>query len=641
MLSDRALTIVITASLSPQSADGGAKKKALPPPSNPPSPGGSAAAFRAKSSALPPPSGPPPTGAAPSASVAKIRGTARPPSAGRPPAGAALAKPVGAPPSTKPPSKAMGPPPSSAPPPGASAPPRAEAKVVDGLAENTIKASADDKTAAGASPPVMAKDKPEAKRAPPSSIQHATAGAAGAKTPRPGTASGGAKAAAPVDILGDVSTRSVAAAPMPETKQVPPKTAPPPASSRPQSSVPIAAAPLDPVFAKAAVAKKSTMDVLNDTTASLSQYSRNIDEHLAKSVALHSVGATDSNGLGPPNSVVGAATKFGRAVPFSGSSRPNVPEEEVITVKKQEAKKPVLDGNNGVGETKQTAAGADEAKSSAARAAALQQCHFDDVLDDVEEIPFLEEPKPHPKLVAKSEAKRTVANDDDPVIEMENKHAAARTSTQRTLSGVSALVQSEAKESDNNRGDDKAHRSVDDDDAAARLLSAGRESHDRDDVYDELRKLKLSSPPLDESGQGSRSSSGSLQHHSQSRRDSVDDDAKETASERERGREKRKEKRRNRVDDEPKKIQPQVRRRAARSPSTATTAIPLLTKGVPRHNSLVVLQPEECTVRARPLAGVREAATRVWSRPHRQVLHRAQRQRTEQALADLHALTGG
>ncbi|TYZ58417.1 hypothetical protein PybrP1_004249 [[Pythium] brassicae (nom. inval.)] len=549
-----------------KSADGGAKKKkALPPPSNPPPSGGTAsaaAAFRAKSSGLPPPSGPPPTGAAPSASVAKIRGTARPPSAGPPPSGAALAKPVGAPPSTKPPAKPMGAPPSSAPP-GASAPAKAEAKAVDALAECAAAVSADAKTATGAQP-VVAKEKPEAKRAPQSSMY--TAGVGEAKTPRPGTAGGGAKVAAPVDILGNVSpilsphSAAAALAPEPSTpasaktpKQAPPKTAPPPYASRPQSSAPIAAAPLDPAIAKPTVAKKSTMEVLNDTTATLSQYSRNIDEHLAKSVAPHSTDHSESSGtaggLGP--SAAGASNKLGRAVPFSGSSRPNVPEEEVITVRKQETKKSDVDESGGASESKQLAPGASEAKSSASKAVA-PQCHFDDALDDIEEIPFLEEPKPNPKLVAKSEAKRTVAHEDDPVIEIENKHAAPKTSSYRALP-----AQGEAKESNNNHADDKTHRSTDDEEEDARLLSTGRESHGREDVYDELRKLKFSSPPPDESDQDSALSSEPHQYPNQPRSDSAGDDAKESAGGRERAREKRKEKRRNRLDDEPKKIQPQ------------------------------------------------------------------------------------
>lgn len=544
----------------------------------------------------------------------------------------------------------MGAPPTSAPP-SSSPPPKAEAKQVEAVIGSSSQHSEDDKKvtapSSSSSTPMTAKEKPETKRAPSLSVH--SAGVGETKTPRP-TTGGGAKAAAPVDILGDaspiLSPRAAAAPPMSELGVAPTAKAPknPPPSSRPQSGAPVAAAPLDPAIAKPAVAKKSTIEVLNDTTASLSQHSRNIDEHLTKTAGLHAAGQSDSsNSAGVSGAfAAGGSNKLGRAVPFSGSSRPNVPDEEVITVKKQEPKKSDIERSDSRSESKQTAGGSSDAKSTARFT--TPQHHFDDALDDVEEIPFLEEGKPEAKLVDKLEAKRTEAHEDDPVIEIESKHAAPKSGASRANS-VTAQLQGEAKDGNNNHYDDKAHRSGggderDDERDDDRLLStARRESHDREDIYDELRKLKLSSPAQEDSGQDSPPSSGSHHYHNQPRRDSVDEEAKDSG--RDRAREKRKEKRRGRLDEEPKKIQPQVRcdvllaslERAIAKCGNNTPCWPL--PGT--SDTCAVLQPEERAVRARPPAGLRQAAARVWTRSHREVLYRAERQRTKQALTDLHA----
>lgn len=320
---------------------------------------------------------------------------------------------------------------------------------------------------------------------------------------------------------------------------------------------------------KPAIVKKSTMEVLNDTTASLSLRSRNIDEHLAKTAALSAATSDERDSASTASTTT---AKVGRAVPFSGSSRPNVPEEEVITVKKQESKKPEHEGDESAAEGKQTAASsvpgdAKQAKSSLNH----HQLHFDDLLDDVEEIPFLEEAKPEPKLVEKKmEAKKVEASDDDPIIEIENKHAAPKPSSSggahraSTSSNSTSLAPPDAKDNDhkssnnNNYYEDKA----DDDDA---LLPTWRESS-HEDIYDELRKLKRSSPRLDDDLGDPTSGSNSNSSH-QIRREGVDEgEAKEStsssssSSSRDKSREKRKEKRRSKLDDEPKKIQAQVRK---------------------------------------------------------------------------------
>lgn len=426
----------------------------------------------------------------------------------------------------------------------------------------------------------MAKEKPEAKKAP-LPMRAPESGLGEAKTPRPSTASsgGGAKAAPPVDILGDDSP-ILSSAPLPiEQLSVPlsakiPKQAPknPPVSTlpRPQTSAggPSSAAAMEQQNAafKPAIVKKSTMEVLNDTTASLSGRSRNIDEHLAKTSALNAAASVERGSV----SASTTTTKVGRAVPFSGSSRPNVPEEEVITVKKQESKKPEHESDDAAAEGKQTAEVPGDAKQ--AKAQGFQnhhQLHFDDSLDDVEEIPFLEEAKPEPKLVEKMEAKKVEASDDNPIIEVENKHAAPKPSSgashRASTNGNSSqapLQQGDAKDNEHkssNNNNNYYEDTANDDDA---LLSTRRESS-HEDIYDELRKLKRSSPRLDDdSGDPTlaSSSSGSNSSHNV-RKESVDEgDAKDatSSSSRDKSREKRKEKRRSKLDDEPKKIQAQV-----------------------------------------------------------------------------------
>lgn len=426
----------------------------------------------------------------------------------------------------------------------------------------------------------MAKEKPEAKKAP-LPMRTPESGVSEAKTPRPSTASsgGGAKAAPPVDILGDDSP-ILSSAPLPiEQLSVPlsakiPKQAPknPPASTLPRSQTsvggPLSAVAMEQQNAafKPAIVKKSTMEVLNDTTASLSGRSRNIDEHLAKTATL-SAAASDERGSVSASTMM---TKVGRAVPFSGSSRPNVPEEEVITVKKQESKKSEHESDDAAAEGKQTAGVPGDAKQAKAQSSQNHhQLHFDDSLDDVEEIPFLEEAKPDPKLVEKPEAKKAEASDDNPIIEIENKHAAPKpssgTSHRASTNGNSSqapLQQGDAKDNEHKSSNNNSYYEdgADDDDA---LLSTRRESS-HEDIYDELRKLKRSSPRLDDdSGDPTlaSSSSGSNSSHNVRRESADEGDAKDatSSSSRDKSREKRKEKRRSKLDDEPKKIQAQVR----------------------------------------------------------------------------------
>lgn len=430
----------------------------------------------------------------------------------------------------------------------------------------------------------MAKEKPEVKKAPPMRAPEGSVGEA--KTPRPSTAStGGGAKAAPVDILGDNSPiLSSACAPLPVEQlsvplsaKIPKQALKNPPVSQPQTRLQTStggslATDQQSAAFKPAIVKKSTMEVLNDTTASLSGRSRNIDEHLAKTAALSTAASDERGPVGSGLASTATTTKTGRAVPFSGSSRPNVPEEEIITVKKQESKKPENEGDDNAAEGKQTAGpsgvpgDAKQAKPSV-NSQNHHQLRLDDSLDDVEEIPFLEEAKPEPKLVEKMEAKKVVeASDDDPVIEIENKHAAPKAGGSggshraSTSNGSSQALSQQGDAKDNEHKSNNYYEDKADDDGA--MLSTRRESS-HEDIYDELRRLKRSSPRLDDSDSGDPTLESSSQH---GRRESVDDsDAKDVASSssgsgsRDKSREKRKEKRRSKIDDEPKKIQAQVR----------------------------------------------------------------------------------
>ncbi|KAI9985883.1 hypothetical protein PInf_024666 [Phytophthora infestans] len=503
-----------TAPADAKGAPGGdptAKKKALPPPSNPPpkAGGSAAAAFRSKSS-LPPPNGPPPGAGAPSASVAKIRGAARPPSGGPPPSGAP-AKPMG-PPSSSPPTMA---PPAKPHPTGAqpsSAPPKAQAKPATTPRDPSDESKGDLKPAPTGPP----KPKPEAKRSPPTTVR----GPPEAKsTPR----------ALPVDILGDdspvIAEQSTKAAPAKPPKPV---TQP----QRPPSATPVKTPSVDkPSIVKPPVVMKSTTEVLNDTTAALSVRSRASEEETEPTSS--SIKEKENTGV--------FTTKMGKAAQFSGQARLNVPEEEVIVVKKRESKPTEAEAKADV-----------SINSNGSRLIA----NIDDSLDDVEEIPFLEDGKSDAKAKEDKEEK-PVEHEDDPEVVIESKRGPPVSCS----SSAHDEARSERKESEEKE------------DSEAVL----RRNATHEDVYDELRKMKRGSrSPRDEERiisdheereqrDESRSSSfdrkEKLSSNGDEERENRDRDQdrhrdRDRERDREKSRERRKEKRRNKH-DEPKKIQAQ------------------------------------------------------------------------------------
>ncbi|KAK1933836.1 Tubby protein [Phytophthora citrophthora] len=106
---------------------------------------------------------------------------------------------------------------------------------------------------------------------------------------------------------------------------------------------------------------------------------------------------------------------MGKAAQFSGQSRLNVPEEEVIVVKKKEAKTTEA-----------------EAKSETSGQSKLPHPipNLEDTFDDVEEIPFLEENKPEAKEKPEKEEKKE--HEDDPEIVIESKHGPPKPSISRS-----------------------------------------------------------------------------------------------------------------------------------------------------------------------------------------------------------------
>lgn len=591
-------------------------KKSLPPPSNPPPQGttSAAAAFRAKS-ALPPPSGPPPNGPTTSASVAKIRGAARPPSGAPPSAGSAPSKPALAPPSGVPP------------------PSKGEAKA----AAQPPFESADSKTDSVKAAPSDAKV--EVKRsAPPPSTRPPSAG--GAK-PIPTTAQPPPTRAATVDVLSDSSPAitpptvkpapASASAPIskPAVTQPKPATHPP---VRPATAEKLAmpmSSQMDNSILKPQIVKKSTMEVLNDTSAAISASRRNplgegYDSPLNGTPPASARADETANGV--------YTTKVGRAAQYSGLARPNAPDEEEIIVVKKVETKPVVDSDDAksVGETKPTSG---EAKPGALT---RHQPRLDDSFDDVEEIPFLDELKPEPKSGGEaSDAKtisattRTTEGDSEVVVEHKRVPPKAR--------GESGSPPSDAKEQ---AGDNSRQEKDDDGDSSRGNDASG-------DMYHELHKPKRSSPrddsAIDSFSTQSAAASGLASNvpTNNERKESRDseNDSKDSAtdeghgpSSRDKAREKRRERRRHKHDDEPKKIQAQV---CSLCLPTASWVFVFLTCSLLR--CAAVLQPEERAIRARPLAGVCQEAARVWAWTHRQVLYRAQRQRIQQTRTHLHA----
>lgn len=561
-------------------------KKALPPPANPPPQGSTsaAAAFRAKS-ALPPPNGPPPNGPTASASVAKIRGAARPPSGAPPPNGAAPSKPALAPPSGAP-------------------PPKGEAK----------PASTSSAEPPGSKDEKSSEAKPEAKRvgAPPTARPpSASAGAKPTPKPTPSQAPP-PKSAAAVDILGDSSPEFVSPAAK-QTPAVTPTAAPTPKPAlqpkpeaqpiaRPTtSSKPLMTGSqlLDPALLKPQGPKKSTMEVLNDTTASLTTRRSTLgDDYEVPATVAADVGSTHADDQAS-NGVY--ASKMGKAAQFSGLSRPNAPEEEVLVVKKVEPKP--------VQEEKHTT-DAKQSEQTPTQTGAKSTHHaprLDESFDDVEEIPFLDELKPEPKgkephKDAKTTPSAVTAESEDPEVVIESKHGPPK--VRGTPSSSHAEAKKEQKEDDSGR--EKSVNGVGEDDQVDR----------NDDIYHELRKLKRKSPREDDDdrrdsfstqsgatgGIHMDESSSNGTHTNNEKKESRDSetDSKESATEeshgtsssgREKSREKRKERRRHKHEDEPKKIQAQVR-------DTQVTQLNLIFANF----ALIciepaVLQPQECAVR--------------------------------------------
>lgn len=332
-----------------------------------------------------------------------------------------------------------------------------------------------------------------------------------------------------VDLLGESSpiltpANSFRSAPLnanplsaPPAKSTPITIQPP--SQRPQTVSEMAS----PSSTKAPVMKKSTMDVLKDTSASISAHNRNTEDNEAKRIQ-----STD------------VKPKSGRSVPFSGLSRPNVPDDETITVKKQEVEQPQANDDNAKDQTQATT-----------KNHPLNRHEFDDGLDDVEEIPFLDDSSKEAKSSTK-EAKEVPAeiNADDPLIVIESKRAPAKGSSGR----YSVNSQEHKGYSNQSTGAKQEDR---DSENEASVTPATQE-----DIYNDLRKLKQASSRNEEEFEPSPASSAS---HAKRDSESNEDDAKETSSSsiehshrREKSREKRKERKRSKPEEEVKKIQAQV-----------------------------------------------------------------------------------
>lgn len=568
--------------------------------------------FRAKS-ALPPPSGPPPNGPTASSSVAKIRGAARPPS--------------GTPPSGAPPQKSMGPPPGAPPPKGEA---KAVAQPVAGPSGGTDSVKAD----SVASP---REEKPQAKRTAPPTTRPPSAGAA-KPTPTQHPQAATARSL-PVDILDDnspaLAPKSAAGASDAKdtpSLSVPPTSAPtitpkPAAQPKPATQPkPVvqpkpAAQPLKPTSyamsdsaalsnadnqaPKPQIVKKSTMEVLNDTTASLTSTKRAsmIDNPLEITPSTANSSSLADEQLG------GVYTsKMGKVAQYSGLSRPNAPEEEVLVVKKVEAK-PATDADAKESVEAKLVNGAPEV---VARSKRHQQ--LDDSFDDVEEIPFLDETKPEAKTDIGAKASGSASIDDDRGMELESKYGPPKSGSRPTSSHAEAKKEHKADTLNHSKdADTRDDPNVDVDDERER------------DGYTDSRKLKRHSPRDDsaldsfstQSGAANGMSMSSASERKESRDSEEDfkDSAPEEPHSREKAREKRKERRRQKHDDEPKKLQAQVRVVLDRSLTMYPVHI------AECRFLCLVLQPQECALRTGSFARVRQEAARVRSRPHRQMLH--------------------
>ncbi|KAI9985818.1 hypothetical protein PInf_024591 [Phytophthora infestans] len=249
------------------------------------------------------------------------------------------------------------------------------------------------------------------------------------------------------------------------------------------------------------------MEVLNDTTAALAVRSRASEEETEPTSS--SIKEKENTGV--------FTTKMGKAAQFSGQARLNVPEEEVIVVKKRESKPTEAEAKADV-----------SIKSNGSRLIA----NIDDSFDDVEEIPFLEDGKSDAKAKEDKEEK-PVEHEDDPEVVMESKRGPPVSCS----SSAHDEARSERKESEEKE------------DSEAVL----RRNATHEDVYDELRKMKRGSrSPRDEE----RIISDHEEREQRMNRDQDRHRDRDRERDREKSRERRKEKRRNKH-DEPKKIQAQ------------------------------------------------------------------------------------
>jgi len=315
---------------------------------------------------------------------------------------------------------------------------------------------------------------------------------------------------------------------------------------------------LDNSVLKPPIVKKSTMEVLNDTSAAISASRRNpLGEGYDS--PLNGTPPASARTDEPANGVY--TTKVGRAAQYSGLARPNAPDEEEIIVVKKVETKPAVDSEDAKS-VREAKLSSEESAGSKRGAPTRHQPHLDDSFDDVEEIPFLDELKPDPKTGGEASDAKTIATttrttERDPEVVIEHKHGPP------TARGASESPPPDAKE----QAGDNLRQEKDEDGHASRGNATS------EDIYHELHKTKRSSPRDDSSIDSFSTQSGAAAGlspnlpTSNERKESRDseNDSKESATEeshgsssRDKAREKRRERRRHKHDDEPKKIQAQV-----------------------------------------------------------------------------------
>ncbi|RLN15216.1 hypothetical protein BBJ28_00011620 [Nothophytophthora sp. Chile5] len=375
--------------------------------------------------------------------------------------------------------------------------------------------------------------KPDAKRTPPTSAR-SPPNLEAKPTPR----------AAPVDLLGDdspvIANSTVRSGK--EREATPPAKPPKPVVQTQRA--PMTAPPTEKAPApKPALVMKSTMEVLNDTSAALSARNRNVEEDSGSSQRSNAItrSGTESSGV--------FTTKMGKAAQFSGQSQPNVPEEEVIIVKKREAKSADVEPQDR--ETNSAKPSSNE-DPKITRPMAPPVRNLEDSFEDLEEIPFLEDAKPDSKTPVGLETK-PVEHEDDPVVIIESKHGPSKSSGNRSSS---THMEPKSEQKSSNLDEDKEEG-----------LLVPRRNATHEDVYDELRKMRrgsrsprddnfaLNEPDVDSRTTSFSDKKDKISSHS-------DDGVKETSSattsalSREKSREKRKDRRRSKQ-EEPKKVQAQ------------------------------------------------------------------------------------